>query len=84
VQNDPSKRAANRVCKKIAAALAGNPSEKVRPKPSSSRESSSDAHGELIRVLSRRLAEDGPEAASLRAAIVETIAADPSSTTARK
>src|SRR6202023_1679466 len=34
VQNDPSKRAANRVSKKIAAALAGNPSEKGRSKQS--------------------------------------------------
>ena len=33
VQNDQSKRAANRVSKKIAAALAGNPSEKGRRKP---------------------------------------------------
>ncbi len=30
VQNDPSEQAADRVSKKIAAALAGNPSKKVR------------------------------------------------------
>ena len=45
VQNDPSRRAANRVSKKIAAALAGNPSEKGRWKPGTSRKNSSDAAG---------------------------------------
>ena len=45
VQNDPSKRAANRVSKKIAAALAGNPSEKGRWKPGTSHKNSSDAAG---------------------------------------
>ena len=45
VQNDPSKRAANRVSKKIAAALAGNPSEKGRWKPGTSHKDSSDAAG---------------------------------------
>jgi integrase len=45
VQNDPSKRAANRVSKKIAAALAGNPSEKGRWKPGTSHKSSSDSAG---------------------------------------
>jgi hypothetical protein len=36
VQNEPSKRAANRVSKKIATALAGNPSEKGRWKSGTS------------------------------------------------
>jgi hypothetical protein len=45
VQNDPSKRAANRVSKKIAAALAGNPSDKGRWKPGTSHKDSSDAAG---------------------------------------
>jgi integrase len=43
VQNDPSRRAANRVSKKIAAALAGNLSEKGRWKPGTSHKNSSDA-----------------------------------------
>jgi hypothetical protein len=45
VQNDPSRRAANRVSKKVAAALAGNPSEKRRWKPGTSHKDSSDAAG---------------------------------------
>jgi hypothetical protein len=73
VQNDPSRRAANRVTKKIAAALAG----KRAPKPVKAERADrprSDSDNELIRALARRLAEDGPDAARLRAAITQTIA----------
>ena len=37
-----------------------------------------DADRELIRALARRLAEDGPDASKLRAAVKETIAGGPS------
>lgn len=36
-----------------------------------------DADRDLIRSLARRLAEDGPEAARLRAAVSQTIAGEP-------
>ncbi len=36
-----------------------------------------DADRELIRSLARRLAEDGPEAVRLRAAVSQTIAGEP-------
>ncbi len=36
-----------------------------------------DADRDLIRHLARRLAEDGPEAARLRAAVSQTIAGEP-------
>jgi hypothetical protein len=49
VQNDPSKRAADRVSKKIAAALVGNPSEKVQWKPGTSHRNSSDAADEVLK-----------------------------------
>ncbi len=70
VQNDPSKRAANRVTKKIAAALAGKPSAGKAQKVG---QAASDTDDELIRALTQRLAEPGPEAARLRAAIADTI-----------
>jgi integrase len=73
VQNDPSRRAANRVTKKIAAALAG----KRAPKPLKAERADrprSDSDNELIRALAQRLTEDGPDAARLRAAITQTIA----------
>jgi hypothetical protein len=69
VQNDPSRRAANRVTKRIAAALAG----KGTPRPQKGARSGSDTDSDLIAALTRRLAEDGPEAAQLRSAIADTI-----------
>ncbi|MEV8644878.1 hypothetical protein AB0V79_27720 [Mesorhizobium ciceri] len=36
-----------------------------------------DADRDLIRSLARRLAEDGPDASSLRAAVSQTIAGEP-------
>lgn len=36
-----------------------------------------DADRDLIRALARRLAEDGPEASRLRAAVSQTIAGEP-------
>jgi integrase len=73
VQNDPSKRAANRVTKRIAAALTGKPSDEKQSKGAPRRRHVADADGELIRILAQRLAEDGPDAARLREAISESI-----------
>ncbi len=50
VQNDPSKRAANRVTKKIAAALAGKPSAVKAQKVG---QATSDTDDELIRALTQ-------------------------------
>jgi integrase len=73
VQNDPSKRAANRVTKKIAAALTGKaPSGKSR-QAAPTEQSATEADSELVTTLVRRLAEDGPAAARLRAAISAAI-----------
>ena len=73
VQNDPSKRAANRVTKKIAAALVGKSSPDKGGKGETSRRRGSESDSELIRMLAARLAENGPDAARLREAIGETI-----------
>ena len=73
VQNDPSKRAANRVTKKIAAALAGKPVNDRRSRSTKRQRAGAEADEELIRMLAQRLAEDGPDAARLREAINESI-----------
>jgi integrase len=72
VQNNPSKRAANRVAKRISAALAGKPANE-KPSRIATGDRGADADRELIRVLAQRLAEDGPEAARLRETISESI-----------
>jgi integrase len=71
VQHDPSKRAADRVTKKIAAALAGKKSSERPPKRTVQHSGVPD---DFIRLLAERLAEDGPDATRLRAAISEAIA----------
>ncbi len=72
VQADPSKRAANRVTKKIAAALSGE-----APRTSKSRMKgqpvSSDAA--LIQALLDRIAAGGEDADRLKAALAETVGA---------
>jgi integrase len=68
VQIDPSRRAANRVTKKIAAALAGKPiNEGSRKGTSRARRPVVD--DDLLRLIAQRLTEDGPEAAVLRAVL---------------
>ena len=62
VQHDPSKRAADRVTKKIAAALAGKPITKNAPKHIVQRSNASD---ELVQLLIEKLAEGGPSAIRL-------------------
>jgi hypothetical protein len=73
VQHDPSKRAANRVTKRIAAALAGKPANEKQTRSSKRRRPDPESDGELIRLLAQRLAEDGPDAVRLREAISESI-----------
>jgi hypothetical protein len=74
VQTDPSKRAANRVSKKIAAALAGKP-HKERSKGTADRKRRSE-NDELLRTLAARLVENGPDADRLRRAISESMGKD--------
>ena len=64
--------------KKIAAALAGKPADEKRPSRTK-RGRGADADGELIRTLTQRLAEDGPEADRLRKAISQSISQEPQS-----
>jgi integrase len=73
VQTDPSRRAANRVTKKIAAALAGKTVDGKQRKGRKMARAGSDSDGELIRMLTQQLAEDGPDAARLRKAIADSI-----------
>lgn len=72
VQTDPSRRAANRVTKKIAAALAGKPAND-HPRKSTSRTKGQQADSNLLQLIAQRLAEDGPEAARLRGLLTNTI-----------
>jgi integrase len=65
VQADPSKRAANRVTKKIAAALSGTAKNSVSRK--SKRKKVDDA---VLRDLAQQLAEGGPEAERIRVALL--------------
>lgn len=73
VQNDPSRRAANRVTRKIAAALSGVSSADRPPRSSSRGRRTSGVDADLIRLVARRLAEKDPDAAKLRATLIEVI-----------
>ena len=73
VQTDPSRRAANRVAKKIAAALAGKPANDEHRKGTSRARRVQRSDSDLLRLIAQRLVEDGPAAARLRAALSETI-----------
>jgi integrase len=73
VQLEPSRKAANRVTKKIADALAGKPASEKRVKGKARGQSQQD-DSELIRLLIARLAEGGPDAIRLRRALSETVA----------
>jgi integrase len=74
VQTDPSRRAANRVTKKIAAALAGNLVNGKQQKAGSRTRRGPAADTDLLRLLAQRLAENGPDAAHLRKMISDTVA----------
>jgi integrase len=73
VQNDPSRRAANRVSKKIAAALAGKLANEKPPRGGAKRRCGQEADSDLIQMLAQHLAEDGPEAARLRELIRRSV-----------
>lgn len=74
VQNDPSKRAANRVSKKIAAALAGKRYEPVARPADARTQSGSPRLEELVRSLIECLTDQGIDAARVHVAISEAIA----------
>jgi hypothetical protein len=65
VQADPSKRAANRVIKRIAAALAGMTQNRL---PRNAKQKKVD--DAVLRDLAEQLAEGGPNAARIRAALL--------------
>ncbi|TIX93241.1 site-specific integrase [Rhizobium sp. P44RR-XXIV] len=74
VQNDPSRRAANRVTKKIADALAGKAAnEQSRPKKQTDPASSIELNL-LLRMLMQRLIAEGIDAARAQAIVSESIA----------
>jgi integrase len=68
VQTDPSRRAANRVAKRIAAALAGKSADGNGRKGSRKR-GAPERDVELLGLLAQRLAETGADAARLKEAI---------------
>lgn len=70
VQNDPSRRAANRVTRRIAAALGGNTAGRSRH---SAKVASPPNDEVLMRALAQRLAASGPDADQFRAAITKMI-----------
>lgn len=71
VQNDPSRRAANRVSKRIAAALAGQrPSPPKAPRKSATR-GPDDNLGGLIEALTSRLTAEGIDPARIKAIVTE-------------
>jgi len=74
VQSDPSKRAANRVSKKIAAALCGKQANDKSKTIKAAGQVRSESDVELIRELAAHLAENGPNSARIRAVIAETVA----------
>ena len=73
VQTDPSWQAANRVTKKIAAALAGKSVGEKQRKGRRAGRHGSNSDSALIRMLTQQLAEDGPDANRLRKAIADSI-----------
>jgi integrase len=73
VQTDPSRRAANRVSRRIAEALAGNAANAKRREAAISSGHGAKRDRDLLRVLARRLAEAGPDAAGLREAISQMV-----------
>lgn len=75
VQNDPSRRAANRVTKKIAAALAGNNQASRKPSGKSASLGSLADLDRLIQSLSKRLLVEGIDAARVKAIVTDIIAA---------
>ena len=74
VQNDPSRRAANRVTKKIAAALAGKTAGARRS--SAKAKAQTDDLSALVASLAARLAAEGIDGAQAQSIIAEAMAAN--------
>ena len=72
VQNDPSRRAANRVTKRIAAALAGGTVATPR-RSGKAGQTAVLSDDDFMRVLAERLAASGADADQLRAKIEKAI-----------
>lgn len=75
VQNDPSRRAANRVTKKIAAALAGNNQTSRKAPPKSSALAPLTDFDGLIQSLSDRLLVEGIDATRVKDIVTDMVAA---------
>jgi len=73
VQTDPSRKAANRVSKKIAAALAGKPLTDKKRGSSRKAGRETNTNDELINALMQCLSEGGEAASLLRGAVVELV-----------
>ena len=74
VQVEPSRRAANRVTKKIANALVGAGTASRQRKRVTASTGHSENDSELISRVAQRLAENGPDAERFRRIIARTIA----------
>ena len=75
VQNDSSKRAANRVTKKIAAVLAGKSAPLAKQQKTSAARSDSAEVESLMRPLARNLVDEGIDAGRIEAIIAEAVRA---------
>ncbi len=76
VQNDPSIQAANRVSKKIAAALSGKATGTALKTKKLSKRGNAALDNELVRTIMTRLAESGAAAAELRSVLIEAVGLD--------
>jgi len=75
VQRDPSKRAANRVGKKIAAALEGKSDGTRQSKANARNKNRTNSDKQLLRLLAQQLQANDSDADKLRAAISNSISA---------
>lgn len=82
VQNDPSRRAANRVTKKIAAALAGKVGAADR-RSSKTKKMHADDLASLVASLAARLEAEGIEGSRVQSIIAEAVAASGASDKAK-
>ena len=73
VQRGPSKRAANRVSKKIAAAMAGETTSKTK-KPPKKLQSNTVSDDELLRLLRKRMSETGEQGERLLSTVGAVLA----------
>jgi integrase len=83
VQREPSKRAANRVSKKIAALMAGgkSPPKKTAQKPAQKNMISDE---ELMRLLRERLGDKGEKIEGLYSAVAQSLQSDSNDIAAEK